>query len=167
MSLLDPGGFSGFKRPRLAFEGSRHTKRPISKSIIAVTKAGMDSTQVTTTLLTVTFPCTIVGIRWEINCAQDAGTALSGHNWAIVIVKEGVTVDTSGTADAATYFNPEQNCLTWGIGQIDSRTETKTYTGSTKTMRKMQGGDILMFIARGEATNTTSIKGLIQFFCKT
>ena len=39
------------------------TRRPIDKLIIAINKDGVDATQVATTLLITTFPCTIVGLR--------------------------------------------------------------------------------------------------------
>ncbi len=146
---------------------ARRARRPIDKKLVAVLKAGVDATDVSTTLVTITFPATIVGLRWSLNFAQAAGTGLASHYWAIVIVREGVTVDSLGVSDAASFFNPEENCLVFGAGNIINNTETLSYEGSTKTMRKMQGGDTLQLIIKGEATNTTDVLGVVQFFLKT
>ncbi len=165
--MLVPEHAFGFKRPREAFGATPHTKRPIDKSLVAVLKATVDATQETTVLLTTTFPCTVVGLRWDISFDQDGGTGLAAYTWGIVVVRDGVTVDTLATSDAASFFNPEENMLVFGAGTIDNNTQTKQHTGSTKTMRKMQGGDTLVYIHKGIATNTTGSRGVIQFFCKT
>ncbi len=165
MMELDPRTILSAKRGRTGFTTQR--KRPIDKSIIAISKDTVDATDVTTTLLTTTFPCTVTGLRWQLSFSQDGGTAAAFFHWAIVIVRDGVTVSTLTISDAGKFFDPEQNCLTWGVGTIDNNTETITHTGSTKTMRKMMGGDILMFVYKGRATNTSGCRGIIQFFCKT
>ena len=46
-------------------------KRPIDKNLKYVKKTGVAATQVSTTLFTATFPCTVVGLRWSISCYQD------------------------------------------------------------------------------------------------
>ncbi len=145
----------------------RAARRPIDKSIVAVNKDAVDATDVTTVLLTTTFPCTVVGLRWDIAFFQAAGTGEGIFHWAIVVVRDGVTIDTLAISDAAAFFEPEQNCLVFGVGVIDNNSQTKSFTGDTKTMRKMKGGDTLVFVAKGVATNTLGIRGVIQFFCKT
>ncbi len=157
---------AGEKRARVTTSGF-HTKRPINKSIIAVQQAGNDATDTTSTLFTTTFPCTITGLRWDLAFTQDAGTGTAFIHWAIVLVRAGVTGDTLSITDGATFFDPETNCLVFGSFTIDNNTQTKHAAGSTKTMRKMQGGDILAFVAKGSATNTSRVDGVIQFFCKT
>ncbi len=164
--IIEPSSF-GRKHPRSSFGSTAHTKRPIDKSLVAILKAGVNATQQTTVLLTTTFPCTVVGLRWSLTFEQDAGTGTAGFSWAIVVVRDGVTVDTLVTSDAGSFFNPEENCLVFGMGSIDNNTQTKQFEGATKTMRKMQGGDILMFIHKGIATETSGSRGVIQFFCKT
>ncbi len=166
MMTLEPTTF-GRKHPRSAFGSSPHTKRPIDKSLVAILKAGVNATQQTTVLLTTTFPCTVVGLRWELSYEQDAGTGLCAFAWAIVVVRDGVTVDNLVTSDAGSFFNPEENCLVFGSGTIDNNTQTKQFSGSTKTMRKMQGGDTLVYLHKGIATETSGSRGVIQFFCKT
>ncbi len=153
--------------PQRIFRTGGRVKRPVDKAIINVTKAAVAGSQVSTTLFTTTFPCTIVGLRWTITFMQDAGTGGTFINWAIIILRDGQTADTLATSDGSTLYNPEQDVMTFGVIQIDNNTETKDNTGETKTMRKMQGGDKLEFIAIGVATNTVTIRGTIQFFCKT
>ncbi len=70
-------------------------------------------------------------------------------------------------SDAAAFYEPEQNCLVYGTSFIDNNTAHTHAAGSTKTMRKMMGGDELIFIAKGTATNTSAMISVIQFFCKT
>ncbi len=142
-------------------------KRPIDKAIIAILKAGTNATQVETVLASIAFPCTLTGLRWGLTFTQDAGTATAFFYWAIVIVRDGVTVSQITTSDAATYYAPEQNCLVWGNGTIENNISTDDYIGSTKTMRKLLVGDSIQFLHKGSATNTTRVDGIIQFFCKT
>ncbi len=145
----------------------RRPKRPIDKSLVAITKDNVGATDVTTTLFTTTFPCTIVGLRWDMAFVQAGGTGSAVVHWCICVNRDGVTVPTLAVSDAAAFFEPEQNCLVYGVSFIDNNTVTEHATGSTKTMRKMMGGDTLVFIMKGTATETSSCRGVIQFFCKT
>ncbi len=145
-------------------------KRPVDKNLVIVSQTGLDGTQQATILTTVTFPCTIVGLRWDISSATAAGTNIASLGWAIVKVSQGDTVNTLATGDGSTLYAPEQNVMTWGVGlniPEDTIGHGLVWIGETKTMRKMMGGDTLQFIARGEATNTQEIRGCVQFFCKT
>ncbi len=144
-----------------------HTKRPINKSLIAVQQAGNTATDKSSTLFTTTFPCTITGLRWDLSFSQDGGAGLAFIHWAIILVRAGVTQDTLSITDGSSFFDPESNCLVFGSFTIENSTETKHAFGSTKTMRKLQGGDLLIFVAKGSATNTSRVDGIIQFFCKT
>ncbi len=143
-------------------------RRPIDKELKCILKAAVDGTQVVTTLKTTTFPCTIVGLRWSLSFAQDAGGGQGQMYWAIVVVPDGVSASTMAFSDAADFYTPEQHVLAFGtfLDNIAAVSTPKTVDGSTKTMRKMKGGDLLQFIAVGEATNTTAINGVVQFFCK-
>ncbi len=144
------------------------SKRPIDKALINVFKSGVDGTQVTTTLVTATFPCTVVGLRWDLSMLTDGGTTPGSYGWAIVIVRDGVTVSTISLTDGGTFFAPEQDVMAYGSGvlqQIDIGSGHH-YNGSTKTMRKLMGGDKLLFLFIGVATQTTLVRGTIQFFCK-
>ena len=166
--VVEPGsGFAGHKHQRTAFGSSPHAKRPIDKSLVAVQLTGINATDQSTTLLAVTFPCTMVGLRWSFTATQDAGTSTSFHHWAIVRNPDGVVLGTLAISDAAAFFEPEQNCLVFGAGTIPNNVDSTHYEGSTKTMRKLFVGDKLEFIVKGSATNTCRVDGVIQFFCKT
>jgi len=142
-------------------------KRPIDKALITVSKNGVNNTQATTTLATVTNPCTICGLRWSLSFLQDAGAGNADLIWAIVVARDGNSANTLSQTDGATTYAPEQDVLTFGSTFIDNNVETHLFEGTTKTMRKMLIGDRLIFIARGVATNTVGIRGVVQFFCKT
>lgn len=156
---------SSRKRARTAAT-SRAPKRPISKELVAISKTGTAATQATTTLYTATFPVTVVGLRWSLAVVQDAGTGAANHWWCIVLLRDGITVSTVAISDAAAFFEPEQDVLAFGVGTIDNNSETKDFMGASKTMRKLQTGDRLVFIDRGVATDTHATIGIIQFFVK-
>ncbi len=145
----------------------RQARRPIDKNLVAISKGGVDATDNTTVLITATFPCTIVGMRWDFTTFQAAGTGTAVAHWAIVLQKDGATLGTLAISDAAAFYEPEQECLSFGVSCIDNNVESVRFNGSTKTMRKLMGGDRLVFIVKGTATDTTSLRGVIQFFCKT
>jgi len=155
----------GQKRQRVV--SSFKTKRPIDKKLIAIDKNALSDTQATTDLLQATFPCTITGLRWELSAAQDAGTGVAKLDWVMVIVRDGQTVDTIASSDGASVYNPEQDVLVFGSGIVINNTNSIQMSGSTKTMRKLMGGDKITWVARGVATNTLFVTGIIQFFCKT
>ncbi len=142
-------------------------KRPVDKQLVVVNKSAVDATQVNTTLVTVTFPCTIVGLRWDMSVIQQGGTGNSIFAWCINVLRDGGTQKVMSTSDGTTFFAPESDCLAFGFGGIDNNVDGRHYNGSTKTMRKMMGGDKLIFSVKGIATNTTTVLGVIQFFCKT
>ncbi len=148
----------------------RAAHRPIDKEIISIGKAAMAGSQVSTTLITATFPCTITGLRWDLTFIADGGTGDAGYIWAIVKVTEGDSANTLSGGDGATLYAPEQNVLVWGKGSnpgADTIGAPVHYNGTTKIMRKLLGGDQLLWIGVGEATNTTEVSGAVQFFCRT
>ncbi len=142
-------------------------KRPIDKNLVFVAKSAVDATQVSTTLITATFPCTITGLRWQIATDRAAGTGAASFYWAIILVKDGNSANAIAISDGATFYEPEQNVLAFGLGVLeDEGPDSMLAVGSTKTMRKLMGGDTIVFIVRGVATNTTNLDAIIQFFCK-
>ncbi len=148
----------------------RAAKRPIDKDIIVIRKTALAGSQVSTTLITATFPCTITGLRWDLSAVTEAGTAPALWIWAIVKVTQGDTANSLSATDGATLYAPEQNCLVWGsrvVAPEDTIGAAESYNGTTKIMRKLLGGDQLLFITVGEATNTIECSGAIQFFCRT
>ena len=144
--------------------GFRTVKRPIDKSLIVVSHNTTAATQVNTTLLTVTFPCTIVGIRWSM-VMFGATTTFGKHAWAVQLIKDGNSTPALVLTDAGKLIAPEQNVLAMGVG-VSSSTASRSYEGKTSTMRKLLVGDIVKFSILGEATQTTNTRGAFLFFCK-
>ncbi len=145
-------------------------RRPIDKDLITIRKTITASQQVTT-LKTTTFPCTVVGIRWELTASSIIATTPVEVIWAIVLVKDGNSANTMATTDAGTFYSPEQNVLAFGVAQmpdvdIGGGPIVHTWSGNTKTMRKLIGGDLLQLIVDGTQAAQGTFLGIIQFFCK-
>jgi len=140
-------------------------KRPVDKSIINVLHDPITSSQKSTTLLTSSFPCTVTGLRWNLTWHNtDSG---GGHKvwWAIVVVRDSATASTIGTSDGGSFYKPEENVLTYGTTWLEAAGSGMT-SGTTKTMRKVAGGDTLRFIVLSSTATTTAVQGIIQLFCK-
>lgn len=145
-------------------------KRPIDKEIIVINDASATGVQESTLLTTATFPCTITGIRWDFGVLA-ASAAANCLFWAIVVVKDGDSVNNFATSDASSMYQPEQNVIAFGSGIINSSSANggplvRSWTGSTKSMRKLMAGDQLFFTYIGQGA-TASWCGAVQFFCKT
>ncbi len=142
-------------------------KRPIDKDLIVVTKDNLGASQTVQTLKTTTFPCTLTGLRWSIDIGGDGGTGLARTHWAIVIVRDGNTANTITTTGESTFYEPEQDVLAFGVALTQADLwDPKHFDGATKTMRKLMDGDLVQFLMLGEATNTSKVAGVVQFFCK-
>lgn len=154
------------KRARTTGVSVVRARRPIDKSLINVAYGGLNATQQTTVLITATFPCTVVGLRWSFGTNQDGGTGLAQGRWSIIINRDGSTINTMSSGVGTVLYEPEQDVLAFGAWQTDNNVQGSHFDSSTKTMRKLQGGDELVFLATGAATNTSSLHGVVQFFCK-
>lgn len=154
------------KRRRTESSGFHSAKRPIDKNIVVINTQA-DTTQVAVTLITATFPCTATGIRWEIG-ALNTNALANTLWWAIVLIKDGSSVPVLSTGNASQFFQPEQNCLSFGHSSMDlvALSNTTNSSGSTKTMRKLMGGDKLVFLAKAGRSDI-EVTGQIQIFCKT
>ncbi len=153
------------KRPRLQ---SVRGKRPIDKDLIVVSQTTTTSV-VSTAMKTTTFPCTVVGIRWVITInALVASSQLV--SWAIVITRDGDSVNTPSQSNGSSFYTPEQDVLMFGVSAVKSTgidaNQIWNFEGSTKTMRKLKAGDVLNFITINSDVNGTQLDAIIQFFCK-
>ncbi len=145
----------------------QQTPRPIDKALVFVTNNAISATQESSVIInTINAPCTITGLRWDLTISQDQGTGFCEGTWAIVVTYGGQAVATMGHTDTGNFYTPESNVLAFGTWGIENNTETKTFSGSTKTMRKLMLGDQVFIIAKGVATNTTRYWGVVQLFCK-
>ncbi len=143
-------------------------RRPIDKELKVVNQVATTSA-VVTTLKTTTFPCTIVGLRWEIAMLANTAAANPLVHWAIVLVHDGQAASTPSTSDGADFYTPEQNVLAFGvqyIGQNDVSDFKAHIEGSTKTMRKLKSGDLLQFITLCDVVTGVFVDAVVQFFCK-
>lgn len=97
----------------------------------------------------VSYPNTIAGLRWEVslmNLSADDMTHIREVFWFIAIYREG-NVPQPATYTALGLVKPEANVITWGTGISGVGNERSlTWSGSTKSMRKMQTGDEIYFV---------------------
>ncbi len=148
----------------------RGSRRPTDKELIFLSQnATTSNTQ--TTLKTATFPCTIVGVRWDFTVTGLVTTGNPTTSWIIVIIKDGNSANTISQSNGADMYTPEANVMAFGTAtNLDTdATAGNTVmhiTGQTKTMRKMQQGDILAFVTLCSIVTGANVKGVVQFFCK-
>ena len=147
------------------------TKRPIDKTLVFITDDNIALTQVSTTLLTAATACTMVGLRWNMSSFKDGGTAgnIANFEWAIILVEDGNTLNTASVGNGGSFYDPEQNVLAFGVAPNNNSTEGTLPTkidGNTKTMRKLRIGDSIRLLTKGQNTETTGVRGIIQLFCK-
>lgn len=125
------------------------------------------ASQVNTVLTTATFPCTITGLRW-VNSWASAHNARDQIAWAIVLLKENESLGNLALGNGSTLYTPEQNVLAFGVDYIGAQTASAGFgdvEGSTKTMRKLMGGDRLVFVAKS-IVGQVDFQACVQFFCK-
>jgi len=143
-------------------------RRNIDKSLINVEVGAQTTVQSEISLITSTFPCTITGLRWDIKMAQNAGTGTATGRWAVIISRDGSVINSLTTSSGSDLYEPEQDVLMFGVWNIQNKSNTADFVGATKTMRKLQGGDKLIFLCKGLSdVQTVHVQGVIQFFCKT
>lgn len=90
--------------------------------------------------------------------------------WAIVLVKDGDAAGSIGFSDAGDFYTPEQNVLAFGVATLGGSGQNyadncANFSGTTKTMRKLMGGDEIHLIMRSPAI-ALELDGVVQFFCK-
>ena len=142
--------------------------RPIDKSIRVIVQ-NLFTTQQATTLITAVFPCTLMGLRWVLD-ATFSTASNQEFFWAIVLVRDGNTVNTILLADGNTLYEPEQNVLAWGHGSprdadVGGGPVAQHIEGKSQTMRKLMVGDAVVLIQLSAAV-AGSLQGAVQFFCK-
>ncbi len=155
--------------------GFSSVKRPIDKDLVSVTLEDINATQQNTIIKQASTACTVTGLRWSFFVEGDAGTVGVPHDytWAIVLVRDGNTANGFNVTDGSSYYEPEQNVLTFGNGTTRSAASSQTgfeshgtWSGTTKSMRKLMNGDAIHFIIVGIATQTVRCHGVVQLFCK-
>jgi len=145
-------------RPRM------QARRPIDKMLINIQHNSVSSSQVTTVLITAAFPCTVTGLRWDLSALQDAGVATSAGRWVILIHRDSATIDGLSTGNGTTLYKPEQDVLAFGSWLIKNASNNVTWSGSTKTMRKLKIGDRITFVMKGTDVQLVQLHGVVQLF---
>ncbi len=159
------------RRGRQQRQFPARSRRPTDKELKYVLQTATNS-NVTTTLKTTTFPCTIVGLRWDLQFLIAIATANPIVNWIIVVVHDGNSANTISQSNASDMYTPEKDVMAFGtvaLMQNDSvlGPGTMHIQGQTKTMRKMAQGDQLQFVTIANTASSVTVSGVIQFFCKT
>ena len=144
-------------------------RRPIDKQLIVVSQT-VTNTQQSTALFTTTFPCTVTGIRLSFGAVSTLTTGSQTLRAAIVILKDGTTLDTIDLSDGADFYQPETNVLWYVVGAMADADSGQgnivfNYEGSTKSMRKLMTGDQVFFVARATGTGV-AVNGVVQLFLK-
>ncbi len=153
----------------------RSARRAINKQLVNTNINTIVAAQQSTTLETFTFPVTLTGLRWDINVLRSAGTAgnLSRLVWAIIMLPDSQTASTISLTNAGSVYQPEQHVLAYGtflsdgVSAAGAAAHSRSFNGSSKTMRKLQSGDKLELITFGTATEAHELFGTIQWFEKT
>ena len=145
-------------------------RRPIDKNLVNIVLSSTTS-QAATTLITAVFPCTITGLRWMITYRNLNATSSTTHKWVIIRLKQAVIATTIATSDGSTLYEPEQEVITWGSidltdNDLAGGTSTFTFSGETKSMRKLMGGDRIQFVTLSTDATGAAVRGAVQFFCK-
>ncbi len=160
-----------FRRVRRGIPLVTGSRRPTDKELIYVSQT-ITTSNVITVLKTATFPCTIVGVRWNFAIRSLSTTSSSECDWIIVLVHDGNTANTISQSNGADMYTPENDVMAFGHATVADADAgigpvTMHIVGQTKTMRKMRQGDVLQFITFCNVANGANVRGTIQFFCKT
>lgn len=144
-------------------------KWKINKHLIYVNKSLSATTQSSTTLFTTTYPCTVMGLRWDGVFMSNSSVSDTFATWCIVVVKDTITESTMSQTDGSNFYRPEQDVLTFGVvvgTDSDGGVGPKGthINGTVKTKRKLQTGDTLEFLIKPTSTNGCSIDVICQFF---
>lgn len=122
-------------------------------------------------------PLTVSGLRWSFTVQQNiTGTSSIGYKWCIWIRRKAQAIampayQGAGVQDAFGSTD-ESDILVWGegrTGQAAQGADAGHHEGATKTQRKMQQGDVLVFSIRTVTTGATdlaNVHGIVQTFLK-
>ncbi len=144
---------------------SKRQKRPVDKFIIAI-KTEVRNSQDVQTLLDLTYPCTIVGIAWQLEAHVNSIIAgRAGLKWAFNIQRDGATqlliapvpptgprtnfLTNGSTSDViiSAFQRPQFSEVTTTDLTDHIIEHTVRHEGSTKAMRKLTVGDTLQMTA--------------------
>lgn len=149
---------------------ARARTRPIQKELVVINNTATTST---TTAVMTTFAQagTVVGLRWSISDLSAINTSTQVA-WCIMVLRESVANPVMSLGSGADLVNPVQDVLAFGVGHTaatlgNAGPMVHNWEGSTKTMRKVQGGDKLVFLQISNGVSSDNFLAAVQYFIKT
>ena len=148
-------------------------RKNVEKRLISFHFNTVDSvSQAEQALINANFPCTAGGISLDLVAHRESSSSgnSTSMGWALIINRGGQTNATISLGAGTTFFEPEENVLLSGVFSSQGVINDSTYRYiRTKTMRKLQSGDRLMFIAKGNGPAASNdawfIRGTLTMFC--
>jgi hypothetical protein len=154
---------------QVANQPRRSSKRPIDKQIINVAGTITSASQTNVSLYTATYPCTVTGVRWQLSLINIVASICSGK-WMIYIVRDGYAANSMSATNGGSLYTPEEDVLAWGSYIMPSTgigaSVRQEFIGETKSMRKLQGGDVIGFSCICSDVDGAQLDGSVQFFLK-
>lgn len=158
------------RRRRTRRSNALGIRRPIDKVLFGINAVVPGGTTPNFLLYTCSYPGTVTGLRWNLNCTAMVG--IEGMiSWVIMVVRESVAVPTTlvYAGAPATLVAPESNVLAYGqFGAPTVAAEALCpwpCIGETKTQRRMMAGDRL-FLITSSLVSPGQILGIVQYFVK-
>lgn len=116
---------------------------------------------------------TVSGFRWNINFSPTAVTTAQRYKWVVWVRRKKAPISSipmvsNGTPTDGFNQIDENNIIVWGIG-MSMNGQPYCSDGATKTQRKMQAGDQLVFSIVAQtagATDGLQYSALFQTFWK-
>ena len=154
----------------------RTAKRPVEKSIITATGILGASVTAQTVSLTgtgaagpVSSAMTYSGGNIQVTYWNNT-TAVTLVGFALIILRQGTTVNAPALTGSSTFYAPEQDVL-WSWYAIMppnniSPATTQVAVGKIKSMRKLKLGDAIVFVGIGSAATSVQYSALITSFFK-
>ncbi len=128
-------------------------------------------TQVSTTVLTTTFPCTLSAVKYSIGVFNNAAASSRVFRWALVFVADGNSANTISFVDAADFYTPEQHIIAFGSANLSETggdgAPTAHWNRSLSTRVNMRTGDLILFLCAAESGTDLFVDGTVQLLCKT
>ncbi len=121
------------------------TRRSVSKKIKKIVKrvaVALSTTDVVTTIHTMTDPGTLKRVIANISCGVDTFAADQATQWGFCITKGGEAVPS-----LANIESEETRWLVYGAGLSRAQTDPLIIALDSKIQRKTKPGDVLSFIA--------------------
>lgn len=161
------------KRPRDRFP----IVRPVEKEIIYFNHLVSSTSIIHTNLYTATFPCTVENLRWDMMVYHESIlTAVQVAGWAIVVVRHSEQNGDLSFANGDDFYTlANANVMAHGIEgtcfEVDPQLSAQTPTivnseGTSKTARKLQNGDRLVWIGKSTHVVGANMQGVVQFIIK-